>query len=790
MSHYIIDIEGNGLLENILDFSSLPYKLKPDAKLWCVVIRNVQTNEIKKAVKDEITKEWMREALADCTHLVAHNGIKFDFIVLKLFGVLEYRIGYPGQADTLFGKEITFVDTLILSRLFNPDRYGGHSLDSWGQRVGNLKTDFRQACIDAGLISRASPSGAEFGIFSTIMVEYCEQDTSTNRDTYLCLLEEYNSYSGWNSAIKMENKLADLAVRRESFGFWFDKKLAIECVHDLTQKIDDLRNSVNPQLPLKPMNKGELSNWTPPKNQFKKDGSPSSHLLKFVQKIGGELALENDKPILNFEDSVIYLPSHDPLKTHVEADISDLDHVKMYLIDLDWNPTEWRERDLTKDAKKQNLPYEKRVAAAERWVEETLAGKYKTSRLKIMGWKEDEILDKLKRRLEEDRPVRVPTSPCVRVGVEKELCPSLIALGEKVAFAKDFALYLTYKHRKASIAGGDIEEMDLDKEYPNTGFLSMYREVDERIPTPAIEIGASTNRYRHIGVCNIARASSIYGKELRSLFGSGPNGLQFGYDFSSLENRIQGSYVYKYEGGPELADTLIAEKPNDLHTLTGKKLGISRVDAKSVVYALLYGASANKIAKMLSIPLDEAKTICDNFWNSVPPLKQLKENLERHWETNSKVWIKGIDGRKIFTRSKHSLLNSLFQSGGVICAKYVNIYSMQILEEKGHKIDCFESQVSVNEMIAYHDECQLFIDKSLVKFEKFQSEDKAKEFVENWKGNQLSAIAEGANGFYITYPNDVSQAINDSIRKVETELKLSVPLGFEYIVHKNWYGCH
>ena len=52
---------------------------------------------------------------------------------------------------------------------------------------------------------------------------------------------------------------------------------------------------------------------------------------------------------------------------------------------------------------------------------------------------------------------------------------------------------------------------------------------------------------------------------MRSLFRGGNNQIQFGYDFSSLENRIQGHYVYKYEGGPELAETLLAEKPLDLH---------------------------------------------------------------------------------------------------------------------------------------------------------------------------------------------------------------------------------
>ena len=102
---------------------------------------------------------------------------------------------------------------------------------------------------------------------------------------------------------------------------------------------------------------------------------------------------------------------------------------------------------------------------------------------------------------------------------------------------------MTYRHRKSSIAGGDIDDMDFDEEYPNTGFLSMYRDIDGRVATPAIEIGASTNRYRHIGVCNIARASSIYGKEMRSLFGCGEGMVQLGLDRKST--RLNSSHSAK-----------------------------------------------------------------------------------------------------------------------------------------------------------------------------------------------------------------------------------------------------
>ena len=57
----------------------------------------------------------------------------------------------------------------------------------------------------------------------------------------------------------------------------------------------------------------------------------------------------------------------------------------------------------------------------------------------------------------------------------------------------------------------------------------MIRE-DGRVSTPAIEIGASTSRYKHIGVCNVPRASSLYGEKMRRLFRCGDKGWQLGYD--------------------------------------------------------------------------------------------------------------------------------------------------------------------------------------------------------------------------------------------------------------------
>lgn len=789
MKPLIIDIETNNLLSDMLDYSELPYKLNSQSKLWVVVVTNALTKEVFKATKEEITKEWLQEVTKDCTHLIAHNGIKFDFPVLKLFGVLDYKVGYLGQKDELFGKPCQLVDTLIWSRLFNPQRYKGHSLDVWGERTGNKKTDFRQLCIDKGYIDKSSPKGEEFRNFVPEMVDYCVQDTLANIDVYEVLQKERSEWGFWEQALQQEHILANYAICRETFGFDFDKDLAIECLKDLEEKMNQIQAEVDPILPLKPMNIGELKMYTPPKIQIKKDGSLANSIYKFAEKIGAEIV---DKQLI-FEDVAYDLPHHEPLKEFTEATIADLDHVKQYLISLGWIPTEWRVRDLTKDSKKQYISFEKRKAALKRWLDDTFdKEKYKELRLVELdaGSTKEEIWDNLIDKLREDYPVNIPTSPSLRVGIEKNLCPNLEKLGEDVEVAKQFSLYLTYRHRKSAIAGGDIEDMDFDDEVPNTGYLAMYREQDGRIPTPAIEIGANTSRYRHIGVCNVPRASSVYGEQMRSLFGAGKDYFQFGFDFSSLEYCVMGHYVYKYKGGKDLSVEFVAQKPNDFHTLQAARLGISRGDCKSVNYGVIYGSMPAKVKKMLGVSLKRAKEIWQGFWDSAPALKELKEKLTSWWENHGAKYIRAIDGRLIYTRSKHSILNALFQSGGVIFAKYVTIFMYEELEKQGLKWNCFESKPDFTSMIEYHDECQLAIRKDLVKFEIFDTEEQALEFVEKWSGEgQLSTIAH-ARKYYVVYPNVVSQAITNAITRTEELLKMNVKYGFEWVVGRNWYECH
>mgnify|MGYP003422681497 FL=1 len=49
----VIDIEANNLLTPLLNLNQMPYRLKDEARLWCIVVRCVDTNASVLLLPDE-----------------------------------------------------------------------------------------------------------------------------------------------------------------------------------------------------------------------------------------------------------------------------------------------------------------------------------------------------------------------------------------------------------------------------------------------------------------------------------------------------------------------------------------------------------------------------------------------------------------------------------------------------------------------------------------------------------------------------------------------------------------
>lgn len=478
----VLDIETNGLIKHLVDYTAKPMVLKPSANMWCIALRDYDNRDDVVALElEDCNAENLKELLKDTKELIFHNGVSYDMVVMFLFGIFNYRVGYEGESDTIFdGQPIKFVDTLILSKLLRQDRIGGHSVEAWGRMIGVPKIDFH-----------------DFENFSEEMVTYCKGDTLTQAYIYEVLLDEMGGPDGWEAidkAYRMEVKLVDLTVRQELRGFYFDTDLAEKAVVDFQKILEELTDKVDPLLPPRPLNKGEQKDFIPPKVQFKKDGSISAHMTNFVSRLGA-VYNEEDRTLL-FEDQVYDLPLADCIKTTLPGSIDNLDHLKAYLLDLGWEPMEWKERDITKDSKKVKLTGEKLDATIMRYIDSTLTGPFKKHRLKLLGIEDETKLTAYIMGMKDKYSLMVPVSPMIRIGTEKKLCPNLTKMGEQAEFALDVTQYLTFKHRKNSIAGGKEDEDGS----PLTGYLSQVRE-DHRISTPSDTLGANGGRYKHRVVC-------------------------------------------------------------------------------------------------------------------------------------------------------------------------------------------------------------------------------------------------------------------------------------------------
>jgi len=113
----------------------------------------------------------------------------------------------------------------------------------------------------------------------------------------------------------------------------------------------------------------------------------------------------------------------------------------------------------------------------------------------------------------------------------------------------------------------------------------------------------------------------------------------------------------------------------DIHTANQKLAGLeSRDQAKTFIYALLYGAGDEKLGSVASAGRAAGQTLRKRFMSNLTAYADLKDRIVRESEQET---IEGLDGRLLHVRSAHSALNTLLQSAGAIVMKK----AMCLLEE-------------------------------------------------------------------------------------------------------------
>jgi len=639
-------------------------------------------------------------------------------------------------------------------------KVGPHGLLAWGYRVANKKVqidDWRNQPLweyvhrvwEDVLINEA--------VWSELMKEISGKRWPDDAAFMYKDKPEGMHQINWKNSLRRRMLTDYLMIEQEIQGVAFDAAAARALCAHIDIEMHKIEDEVEPQLPMKelsksqqpkfpaapfdgsgaishhgwnwlenrlgyPVNREALDHKAPPKTAFKADGSVSVAGENYCKKNGvedpamfadyirtqrvAEQTLTPLPPDL-MEKAVADLRAQTMPDIMVPMKIANQDDIKKYLIrDANWKPTIWRTKDVTRDQFKKSrseaeirelvTKYMDALGESEyknlifEYLNQT-DGKFKVTVRKFDSRKdnfkvEEEIFKKFLRKARQ-----LPTSPQLKDNFGK-LCPNL----EKIDghLAKLIVKWLSYRNRRSVLD-------PIDEEKTDTGLLNHPRLlVDGKLPARYSGI-TNTGRCKHTVCANMPKPDPkvLLGKEMRGLWGVDTDEYyQVGIDGSNLEGMVAAWGAFQFDNGEYLrimeSGDAHARNAEAYTKAAGKE--VTRNGGKGVTYGIMYGAQAAKIASMLDISLEAAQRVIDAFWDSNFGLKGRKEWLENFYEASGKRFIPGIDGRKIWCRSKHSLLNAYQQNGGASLFDLVGILLHWELVKRGWYDD------GVRRIIYYH----------------------------------------------------------------------------------------
>lgn len=204
-----------------------------------------------------------------------------------------------------------------------------------------------------------------------------------------------------------------------------------------------------------------------------------------------------------------------------------------------------------------------------------------------------------------------------------------------------------------------------------------------RIHGHVITNGAVTGRCTHNSpnLAQIPRRGEL-GHKCRALFKAPVGWVQVGADASGLELRMFGHYIGRFDGGAYIKVLL----NGDIHTHNQNAAGLpTRDDAKTFIYALIYGAGDAKLGSIvaptasLKKQMALGKQLRARFYAAIPALKRLVETVKQVLTQKGpdgrpkRNYLIGVDGRHLHIRSSHSALNTLLQSAGAVLMKLATV---------------------------------------------------------------------------------------------------------------------
>jgi len=225
-------------------------------------------------------------------------------------------------------------------------------------------------------------------------------------------------------------------------------------------------------------------------------------------------------------------------------------------------------------------------------------------------------------------------------------------------------------------------------------------------------LGAVSRRCTHSNpnMAQVPSSRAYKGHEARSLF-TVPKGKKLiGCDADALELRTLSHYMARFDGGKYAlaVDEGDKDKGTDIHTLNQKSAGLpTRDDAKTFIYAFLYGAGDGKLGKIVNGTEREGKKLKEDFFKKIPAIKTLVEQVAQTYKANG--MLRALDGNPYHIRSAHSALNTLLQGAGALVMKYYPVFLDRNLKKK------YKCGVQYEFVLHVHDEVQIECDEDIAK---------------------------------------------------------------------------
>jgi DNA polymerase-1 len=208
---------------------------------------------------------------------------------------------------------------------------------------------------------------------------------------------------------------------------------------------------------------------------------------------------------------------------------------------------------------------------------------------------------------------------------------------------------------------------------------------------------AVTGRAKHSNIVNVPNAAAFFGKWMRKCFTSAPDKILVSCDSKGCQDRMLGQRSKNEEFTKMLLEG-DKDKGTDSHSIARDAVNvvlkangiepINRSKAKNFNYGWKFGASDNKLGKMVSSNGDVGLQIRKALEGVFAAQAAVVERLAEEWRRNAKKelkwgkirhrdgWFTGLDGRPIRVESEHALLVYALQSDEALTmtAAYIFLY--------------------------------------------------------------------------------------------------------------------